>query len=78
MKIKKLLRAAAKSGEIPGLATLCLFAVATGGAALLNDAGGGDPRFTAFAFCLCALGALALVCLIALIVDAVRKSGHRS
>jgi len=73
MTLKNLLHAAAKSGEIPGLATLCLFTVAAAGAALLNGAGGGDPRFTVFAFCLCALGALALVCLIALIVDAVRK-----
>lgn len=73
MTLKNLLHAAAKSGELPGFAALCLFTVATGGAALLNDAANGDPRFTVFAFCLCALGALALVCLIALIIDAVRK-----
>lgn len=77
MKLTKIFRAAVKSGEAPGFTALCLFTASTGGAALLNNQADGDPRFTLFAGCLCALGALALVCLVALIVDAVCKLNQK-
>lgn len=74
MTLKKRLAKAAKSGETPGFATLCLFSGAMGCAALLNIAAGGDPRFTAFAACLCALGMPALLAMTALIIGYVNAS----
>ena len=73
MKLTKILRAAVTSGEAPGFTALCLFTVASGGLAMLNDASGGDPRFTLFAGCLCVLGASALAAFIAVLLDVVWK-----
>jgi len=76
MNLKSAIIAKILAGEAPGFVNLCLFTMATGLAALLNNrATGNDPRFTVFATGLCVLGLLAVVLEIITVYLIVRTIG---